>query len=879
MDKNFISVDDLMRQRLGGGEERERSGAWLNMRDLLDKEMPQQRRIGIFYWRRLFGVVAVLSLVGTLSVGSYQLSSAYNSNKLVADAIGRDFSAANHEPAGVYSQGMNETGGAEKAKLAVRTSGHIDGITKNKQRHIVIENKVENTGITAGAEGSNGINEVAIVEGSATTTLKSQLAAAAIADRSGRASGTLNKRSVKNSNVSGQADEVFSAELNNEINKGNSKGNNLAHATGNAGTARAVGHNIAPARHAAANGVASGGNGVGEDNDLSATQTPVAETEIADVKGDHKTENKTESGNNNNVATTSQEAVADDEDAASDKGNAPEGKNNDLAVLNGSATVKSNTHVAEAKKEQTGLNIAATGNGTQTNTGAIAGKTSSTTTKEVAAKHSSSVKSVGAVAAKGNSNNNASSSKSTHGAVLTTGGVAMNEIPKDAEKASEETATAQISAPNPDNNTQGKRVITKLVVHERNIKVAENEYALRVDTISMEKVNMDLGITPAPLAKNDGATADNVAADNKTAVEVTGKRKKGRGRRQSAENAGMAVSAGTSASANGSTPGATVSASRGNKKSSNLVASSGKTPSGNTMSGTSIAASGTEEGLSGAEKASNVAGKSGIAESSTAETVSIAELNASGSEVKAKVATEKKHSGVSLIQKLSLAFNEVKQNASATRFVAGLTAGINSNFFGPSTFKGFQFGLTGDIIFNSNWNIMTEMKYFHRLNNNTSIDDNFYSYTPVGGQYRKQLQLNSYSFSALHSLEMPVAVRYSKGSFNFYAGANFLYSFSINTGATTLPASTVAPEYVAEPGNDDKGVLSETDFKSRFGLGYLFGFSYKVAPNVDIDLRNVQTVWDNAATTGAKSISGQLYKTPSLQLSIMYRLGGHRSRD
>jgi len=69
--------------------------------------------------------------------------------------------------------------------------------------------------------------------------------------------------------------------------------------------------------------------------------------------------------------------------------------------------------------------------------------------------------------------------------------------------------------------------------------------------------------------------------------------------------------------------------------------------------------------------------------------------------------------------------------------------------------------------------------------------------------------------------------------------------------------------------------LKEKDFGARFGVGYLFGASYQVAPNFTIDLRNVQTVWDNSASTGSKMISSQLYKSPSFQLSFGYRLGGN----
>jgi hypothetical protein len=126
---------------------------------------------------------------------------------------------------------------------------------------------------------------------------------------------------------------------------------------------------------------------------------------------------------------------------------------------------------------------------------------------------------------------------------------------------------------------------------------------------------------------------------------------------------------------------------------------------------------------------------------------------------------------------------------------------------------------------------------------------------------------------------MPVAIRYAKGKFNFYSGGNFLYSFSINTGAETLPTYNVAPVLVNEVGPDNTPKLKEEDFRSRFGIGYLFGFSYKLAPNASLDFRTVQTVWDNSNGTGAKSVSGQLYRAPSLQLSIMYRLGGNRHED
>jgi hypothetical protein len=386
-----------------------------------------------------------------------------------------------------------------------------------------------------------------------------------------------------------------------------------------------------------------------------------------------------------------------------------------------------------------------------------------------------------------------------------------------------------------DNRIKNKHIITRVVVHQSTIKISENEFAEKLDTISIEKVNMELGLKPL---------VDNSHSGN--ARKHAGTEQGSQGMHEEEAQAGPATAARHSSSSGRKRGVGNVSAAAGNGNEAAVAEEAEILPSS-------------------AAKASE--------EAATAST------HTGGADTKIKPAATKTKSGMSFVKKLSAAFNDVKQNATNTQFAGGITAGINGNFFGPSSFKGFQFGITGNFIFNETWNLMTEMKYFHRLNNNKEIEDNYYVYTQVGNQYRKDLLLNSYSFSALHSIEVPVAIRYTKGNFNFYTGGNFLYSFSLNTGAATMPAVGVPSTFVNEEGNDNAPKFKEEDFRSRFGLGYLLGFSYQLAPNASIDLRSVQTVWDNAATTGAKSISGQLYKTPSLQLSIMYRLGGNRSKD
>lgn len=71
MDKNMINIDDLIRQRLSGGEEEERAGAWLRMQELLDKEQPV-RGAAYFSWKRIFSYAAGLVLLAVAGVAGYK---------------------------------------------------------------------------------------------------------------------------------------------------------------------------------------------------------------------------------------------------------------------------------------------------------------------------------------------------------------------------------------------------------------------------------------------------------------------------------------------------------------------------------------------------------------------------------------------------------------------------------------------------------------------------------------------------------------------------------------------------------------------------------------------------------------------------------------
>jgi len=102
-----------------------------------------------------------------------------------------------------------------------------------------------------------------------------------------------------------------------------------------------------------------------------------------------------------------------------------------------------------------------------------------------------------------------------------------------------------------------------------------------------------------------------------------------------------------------------------------------------------------------------------------------------------------------------------------------------------------------------------------------------------------------------------------------------MYALGINTGAEPLATSLVN---TPAPGQKSAPSLSADDFNSRWGVGYLCGFSFQMSDNLSLDFRNTQGLWDNSKGSGGKYISGQLYKSPSLQLSVNYRFGGKKGK-
>jgi hypothetical protein len=98
-------------------------------------------------------------------------------------------------------------------------------------------------------------------------------------------------------------------------------------------------------------------------------------------------------------------------------------------------------------------------------------------------------------------------------------------------------------------------------------------------------------------------------------------------------------------------------------------------------------------------------------------------------------------------------------------------------------------------------------------------------------------------------------------------GAQFAYNLAINAEEVLLSLPAVSQ---SEPGISTQPKISVNDFGSRYTMGYVLGIGYQINPNLNLNFRYSQNIWDNASSSGSMLISNQFYRQPSLQLNIAY---------
>ena len=218
----------------------------------------------------------------------------------------------------------------------------------------------------------------------------------------------------------------------------------------------------------------------------------------------------------------------------------------------------------------------------------------------------------------------------------------------------------------------------------------------------------------------------------------------------------------------------------------------------------------------------------------------------------------------------------------------GMSAGINASLSNAQhNFGGFHAGITQLKPISDYASLLTEFKFFYRNNGGYTANDSYYSIINTSKDtlsvlhqnsysYQKDSSVRTYNFKNFYSLELPIMMQFNYHSVAVYGGVNLAYAFKLNTTEKfkkyvvdvhdTVPSS-IAYSFPADKGNE----FVRSDFSSRFGLGYTLGASYSFSPQLYLDLRITQQVWDNMKTNSAREISNGFFKVPNVQFALAYR--------
>lgn len=232
-----------------------------------------------------------------------------------------------------------------------------------------------------------------------------------------------------------------------------------------------------------------------------------------------------------------------------------------------------------------------------------------------------------------------------------------------------------------------------------------------------------------------------------------------------------------------------------------------------------------------------------------------------------------------------------KFNMSKITFHAGVMGGINSSIAKSNSTAGFQLGLFGVANISEHVSIFSEIKYAQRWGGSNVVSDNYNSNKqeiPTSAGYIEHTWdsvEHSFKYPTLNSIHLPVAVRYAVKRISLFCGADFGYNFSVNAeeieqtnGIKVSQVTPLSAEGLRYDYTKTGPSITYKDFSSRMSLGGMVGVSYSLAPSTMIDLRVVQSMWNNARTNGELTVYEELYNNPSIQFNISYRFRNNKFR-
>jgi hypothetical protein len=250
-------------------------------------------------------------------------------------------------------------------------------------------------------------------------------------------------------------------------------------------------------------------------------------------------------------------------------------------------------------------------------------------------------------------------------------------------------------------------------------------------------------------------------------------------------------------------------------------------------------------------------------------------------------------------EKFEATVDKVKSDLSRIEMHPGIMGGINASMFTPNALGGFQLGLTSLFVLNDWWSLMIEPKYMLRFNTGSSLRDDYKEVIDNSGSIQPVTYMgrdywsytwtdhtiqHNFNYDLISTIEIPVMLRYHWDQIYLQGGANLVFSSPIKATEVSQPLgdyvthSELRPRTPdSQPGtfiDDSHPKVLSSDFGSRFGTGYVLSGGYMFSPAVYFDLRLATTFWNNSKTDGAKQVSKDLLRTPSIQLSVGYRFNG-----
>jgi hypothetical protein len=220
--------------------------------------------------------------------------------------------------------------------------------------------------------------------------------------------------------------------------------------------------------------------------------------------------------------------------------------------------------------------------------------------------------------------------------------------------------------------------------------------------------------------------------------------------------------------------------------------------------------------------------------------------------------------------------------------LAGLNRQLQTN---KSDLGGFHAGMGFAIKLSKHMELVPHAMFYYKNNGGYSIRDTTTNIISRSGpvsygnydifNYTNNMTTVSHNFKRVLSAEAPIVLKYNvTPRIGLFGGANLAYGFRYNTQdfykTTTLTvADTVAAGSTYNYPTNKTSTYQSPDFNARFGVGYIAGAQWQATPQLLVDFRVAQNLWDNSTTPSAKLISNNTFYVPSMQLSIGYRIKDH----